>query len=190
MASEHRGKAAKVTQYQGIEENVSYPLCCDRCLGPSNLLRMTKEIAAKKCNVCSKPFTLFSWKVAADQSRPKSTIICRVCAESRGKCQSCLGQLKAAESSSDAKESGARRQREEAQEKEEKELKLNLKSATITTNSAGGASFSFVQKQTLDSNSNKNASAKATTTSTNDSKKQSGSKPAGGFSFDWMGSIE
>ena len=42
MAAAHRGKASKIVQYQAIEEDVAFPICCDRCLGPSNMLRMTK----------------------------------------------------------------------------------------------------------------------------------------------------
>ena len=89
MAAAHKGRSARAAQFVRVEEDVATPVVCDRCLGPSELLRMTKEVAGKRCGVCARPFTLFSWRIAAD-ARVKATVICRACAEARGKCQSCL----------------------------------------------------------------------------------------------------
>jgi hypothetical protein len=91
--STHHGRAARVAQFVTVEENATLPIACDRCLGPSDLLRMTKEVAAKRCGVCDTPFTLFKWQIATD-ARPRATVICRGCATAKDKCQSCLGAVR------------------------------------------------------------------------------------------------
>lgn len=144
-SSAHFGKAARVTQFQEIEDSVAgqAPIVCNRCLGPNNMLRMTKEVAGKKCAVCSKPFTVFSWKIATD-ARQKSTVICRSCAESRKKCQACLGMMTNSSSDSNNNNNNNIRQRDDDEQGEDHK-QLQGKSS-VPSNSAANNTHSHRAK--------------------------------------------
>lgn len=87
--AQFKGAAKKVSHFESVEDDSAFPHACDKCLGPSHLLKVTKQVNGKRCGVCQKPCTVFTWSIAAN-ARQRTTVICRACATSKSKCQSCL----------------------------------------------------------------------------------------------------
>lgn len=69
-----------------------FPIVCDKCLGSSKFLRMTKADFDSQCKICKRPFTVFTWK-SDSNSRYKKTEICQICAKLKNVCQTCLFDL-------------------------------------------------------------------------------------------------
>ena len=73
-------------------DSSSFPILCEKCLGNSPVLRMIKNNFQHECNICKRPFTVFTWKPDAN-SRNKKTEICPTCAKLKNVCQTCLFDL-------------------------------------------------------------------------------------------------
>ena len=86
-----RNTAARVANFQEAEVS-DVPSVCATCLGPNKYVRMSRLDRGGACKECQRPFTTFSWRVAAD-ARKRSTTICQSCAAAKNACQSCFCDL-------------------------------------------------------------------------------------------------
>ena len=86
-----RDKAARVASYITAEE-ADEPSLCNACLGPSTHVRMMRMPKGKKCHVCDRQYTSFQWR-AANDARPRFTLICKGCSADKNACQSCMHDL-------------------------------------------------------------------------------------------------
>lgn len=73
-------------------ETTDFPSVCERCLPESTHVQMLKEDYGAECRICSRPFTLFTWK-ADRTARQKKTAICLTCARLKNCCQCCMLDL-------------------------------------------------------------------------------------------------
>ncbi|KAF7459401.1 Cwf5-like with 2 ZnR domains (CCCH and RRM domains missing) [Cryptosporidium felis] len=73
-------------------EESNFPVVCDRCLGESKFLRMTKANQERSCKICNRPCTAFRWKLA-NSKKYNQTTICSSCAKIKNVCQSCVSDL-------------------------------------------------------------------------------------------------
>lgn len=73
-------------------ESTDFPSVCERCLPDTNYMQMLKEDYGAACNICSRPFTVFTFK-ADRTARQKKTGICLTCAKLKNCCQVCLLDL-------------------------------------------------------------------------------------------------
>jgi len=73
-------------------ETTDFPSVCERCLPDKNYVQMLKEDYGAACKICSRPFTVFTFK-ADRTARQKRTGICLTCAKLKNCCQVCLMDL-------------------------------------------------------------------------------------------------
>lgn len=73
-------------------ESTDFPSVCERCLPDKNYVQMLKEDYGAACKICSRPFTVFTFK-ADRTARQKRTGICLTCAKLKNCCQVCLLDL-------------------------------------------------------------------------------------------------
>ena len=73
-------------------EKNSFPIACDKCLGPQKYMRMLKKPLGMECKVCDRPYTSFHWKIG-NNPRFKKTQICSTCAKINNCCQVCIYDL-------------------------------------------------------------------------------------------------
>ncbi|CCE81952.1 Piso0_002637 [Millerozyma farinosa CBS 7064] len=67
-----------------------FPALCEKCLGDDQHLKMMKHANGDECKICTRPFTVFRWKIKDGQSKFRKTVICVTCARARNSCQSCM----------------------------------------------------------------------------------------------------
>ncbi|CUV07523.1 unnamed protein product [Cryptosporidium hominis] len=73
-------------------EDCNFPIVCDRCLGESKFLRMTKSNQERSCKICNRPCTMFRWKLH-NSKKYNQTTICYSCGKIKNVCQSCVSDL-------------------------------------------------------------------------------------------------
>lgn len=73
-------------------EKNSFPIACDKCLGPQKYMRMLKKPLGNECKVCERPYTSFHWKIG-NNPRFKKTQICSTCSKINNCCQVCIYDL-------------------------------------------------------------------------------------------------
>ncbi|OII75188.1 uncharacterized protein cubi_03204 [Cryptosporidium ubiquitum] len=73
-------------------EDCNFPIVCDRCLGESKFLRMTKSNQERSCKICNRPCTMFRWKLQ-NSKKYNQTTICYSCGKIKNVCQSCVSDL-------------------------------------------------------------------------------------------------
>jgi len=76
---------------QGWEKS-DFPLLCETCMGDNPYVRMAKDDYGMQCKICSRPYTVFSWRPGA-KARYTSTVICLTCAKIKNVCQKCIFDL-------------------------------------------------------------------------------------------------
>ena len=73
-------------------ETTDFPSVCERCLPDNPYVQMLKQDYAAECKICTRPFTIFTWK-ADRTSRTKRTNVCLTCARLKNCCQCCMLDL-------------------------------------------------------------------------------------------------
>eukprot|EP01071_Lankesteria_metandrocarpae_P005639 Lankesteria_metandrocarpae@DN4079_c0_g1_i1.p1 len=73
-------------------EEASFPILCETCLGDNPYVRMVRAKADKECKICQRPCSSFRWQPGRN-ARYKQTIICQICARLKNVCQCCLFDL-------------------------------------------------------------------------------------------------
>ncbi|KAN0019121.1 hypothetical protein ACTFIU_002323 [Dictyostelium citrinum] len=79
-------------QDDSIQQQKDFPIVCEKCLGDSPYLTMTRSEFDKECKICTRPFTVYRWKPGAS-SRVKKTEICKTCSQVKNVCQVCIHDL-------------------------------------------------------------------------------------------------
>lgn len=74
------------------DPEVELPQICDDCLGPSQDIRMVRDLAGAPCRICTRPFATFTWRPVKNGYREK-TRVCRSCSVRKNICQCCLRDL-------------------------------------------------------------------------------------------------
>ena len=87
--AERAGYVFKSGKNLGQWEDSDFPLICDPCLGPEDLLEFLKIPQSKQCGYCGRPFNVFKLR-----SGQRQTVNCRTCCQLRNSCQFCTLDLR------------------------------------------------------------------------------------------------
>ncbi|KAN0038207.1 hypothetical protein ACTA71_000379 [Dictyostelium dimigraforme] len=79
-------------QDEHLQQQKDFPIVCEKCLGDSPYLTMTRSENDKECKTCTRPFTVYRWKPGSS-SRIKKTEICKTCSQVKNVCQVCIHDL-------------------------------------------------------------------------------------------------